>query len=131
MALSEQITTIRQVLALIDGGAKIVAMTLRPPARVAAPPPVLPQSPAAPPQREPEETDSQETGPEEPVTEEGAADLEEEAAMPEGELTVSTEELVHPPQMMDAIKQQEVKLWQAAYDALAELGVTGVPQPPK
>lgn len=126
VALTTQIQTIQQVLEIIDAGGVITAMTLQAPPRPEPEAPLstpeLPES--EPPTEEPEEPEPAEPRPEEPAEPEEARDVDAPV------LTVSTEGLVYPPQMMQTIRQQEVQLWQSAYDALAELGITNVPKPP-
>lgn len=47
-----------------------------------------------------------------------------------GTVEVPTEELTYPPQMMLAIRRQEIALWNQAAQELTKLGVNDIPQPP-
>jgi len=121
LALINLIHEYKQAIELIDAGAKITAMTLMRP----EPEPVPPEEPVG--VAEDEEEDPDAPTPRPPEEEEPVEAPEEDTTLREA--TISTEQLIYPPQMMENIRRQEVELWQAAYDELARLGVTNVPPP--
>ena len=123
-ALTQQIGIIRQALVLLEAGATISAMTLRPPEPPEALAPITAAEDAPPP-----EEGEEEAPPTAPPTEPDTVPPTDEAAL--GELTIDTTELVHPPQMLMAIRQQEVELWERAAAELERLGATGIPVPPR
>lgn len=51
-------------------------------------------------------------------------------AQREPDISVPTERLVYPPEMMAAIRKQKLDFWQDAYNQLNAMGVSGVPRPP-
>lgn len=137
LALSNQIQTIQQALLLIDEGATITSMTLtRPDPPPPEPEPEVRLPPAAPAEQgeEAEEGSGREEEPAQPDEERPEPEPEEPPTEPQqpsvGEVTISTEGLQHPPQMMQTIRDQEIEMWRTAYAALAELGVTNVAAPP-
>jgi hypothetical protein len=105
----------------------IVAMNLR----LTVQPPEPPQVEPSPGPAEEPESDRVE-GPDPPrddINQPGTELPENEPALT-SETVVDTEGLTYPPQMMPAIRAQEIALWKLAYDELGRLGVTNVPAPP-
>lgn len=119
VSLTNQIQLIKRALEIIDAGGTITAMTLQAPA----------VEPPEPPPTEPEPTE--ETGSDEPSTP-VTPDLEPEEPrlVDPPVITIPTEDLIYPPQMMQSIRAQELQLWQSAADELGRLGVTNYPRPP-
>lgn len=119
------VATIReagQAIYAIDNGAMIVAMTLRREEVLPTMAPAEPAPPSPPPQAdEINLPPSDEQRPPEVFDDPGVAAIE---------VTIGTEGLSYPPQMMQTIRAQQVQLWKQAHDELVRLGVTNVAGPP-